>query len=218
MKHLCEHCGQKYAIPDERVSRKILKIRCQKCQGTMVVDGSEVVPGRQSIPPPVSRTPDPVGAREWFVGIAGRPHGPYTRHDVLDLVDRGEVRARTYMWKGGLVAWHRVNEGAELDWVYGAVQFRETHADAYAYRTPTRVFELMPPSLVTDGRSYFPDPTLHSGWAVLSEEARADLDAVRQREERHAQRQQVTRWAVHAAVLAALTLVGAAGAWAATLV
>ena len=42
----------------------------------------------------------------------------------------------------------------------------------FGFSPATRVFEAVPPSLVTDGRSYFPDPTLHSGWSVLSEEAR----------------------------------------------
>ena len=33
MKHACEHCQQRYDIPDEKVLGKILKVRCKTCGG-----------------------------------------------------------------------------------------------------------------------------------------------------------------------------------------
>jgi predicted Zn finger-like uncharacterized protein len=217
MKHLCEHCGQKYAIPDERLAGKVLKVRCQKCTGVMLVDGSSLVSGNVSIPPVVARVREEAPRKEWYVGIAGKPYGPYARNDVIELVERGEVRMRTFMWRSGLDAWQRVCDGGAVDWVKGAVEFREAHADAQAYRTPTKVFEAVPPSLVSDGRSYFPDPTLHSGWSVLSEDARQYLEQVARREVEHQRSRQWGTAAINVGAFLALTLLGVAGAYAASL-
>ena len=224
MRHLCEHCGQKYAIPDERVAGRVLKIRCQKCEGVMLVQGHSMLPQPAAAVAQASMTPRPSlpsgqggGDKAWYVGVAGKPYGPYSRQDVLSLVERGEVRAKTYMWRTGMAAWHRVNEGGVLDWALGAVEFRESHSDAAAFRTPTGLFEIMPPALVSDGRSYFPDPTLHSGWSVLSEDARNYLEAVARREVDHARRDAWKRTALHVAAFVALTVMGAAGAYASTL-
>jgi predicted Zn finger-like uncharacterized protein len=44
MKFVCESCGTKYSIADEKVRRKVLKIRCKNCSNIIVVrEGSELV-------------------------------------------------------------------------------------------------------------------------------------------------------------------------------
>jgi len=215
MKHACEHCGQKYAIPDARVAGRHLRVRCQKCSGVMCVDGSKV-DLNSTIPLEAKRTPSMLGVAEWHVGIAGRAAGPYTQDQIYALVDGGEVRERTLMWRRGMPGWERVVESAQLHWVQYAVREREFRVGRDGFRTPTAVFEAVPPALVCDGRAYFPDPTLHTGFSVLSDEARAYLEAVARREV-EAQRTPLQRYVLPAAAFLALSLVGAAGAWAATL-
>lgn len=218
MKHACETCGQKYAIPDDRLAGKVLRIRCQKCEGTMRVDGTGISlsASRAPQPSPSRLPPTRTDVREWYLGLAGQPYGPYCRREVMDLVEVGEVRARTLMWRHGIDAWQRVCETTALAWVWEAVQDREARAGAEAYRTPTNLFEQVPTAMVHDGRAYFPDPTLHSGWSVLSDDAQRYLQAVARREARSHLRAEAGRYVAMAVAFVALTVVGAAGAWAAT--
>ena len=47
MKIICENCGAKYSIADEKVKGKVFKIRCKKCQESIVIRGDaqpEVLP------------------------------------------------------------------------------------------------------------------------------------------------------------------------------
>ena len=41
MKIVCESCGAKYSIADDRVAGKIFKIRCKKCSEVIVVRGDQ---------------------------------------------------------------------------------------------------------------------------------------------------------------------------------
>ncbi|MEW5849304.1 MAG: GYF domain-containing protein [Myxococcota bacterium] len=207
MRHVCEHCNQKYAIPDARVAGKVLKVRCKRCSGVMQVDGSHVSASAPS---------DEPEAREWFVAISGQAQGPYTRTQVLELVERGEVRERTLLWRPGMEAWRRAQLGGNLQFVLDAVHAREQAADEESYRAPTGVFESVPSGMVMDQGAYFPDPTLHTGWTVLSEEARVYLESVVHREAEH-RSERWRRVALSSLVVAALSLAGAAGAWAASL-
>lgn len=38
MRIVCDSCGAKYSIPDDRVGNKPFKIRCKKCAHTIIVD------------------------------------------------------------------------------------------------------------------------------------------------------------------------------------
>jgi len=39
MKIVCDSCGTKYSIADEKVRGKVFKIRCKKCSNIIVVRG-----------------------------------------------------------------------------------------------------------------------------------------------------------------------------------
>ena len=40
MKIVCDSCGTKYSIADEKVRGKVFKIRCKKCSHIIVVRGT----------------------------------------------------------------------------------------------------------------------------------------------------------------------------------
>ena len=40
MKIVCDACGAKYSISDDKVQGKVFKIRCKKCQNIIVVRGN----------------------------------------------------------------------------------------------------------------------------------------------------------------------------------
>ncbi|HEY5452899.1 MAG TPA: zinc-ribbon domain-containing protein, partial [Polyangia bacterium] len=41
MKIICDSCGTKYSISDDKVRGKVFKIRCKKCSHIIVVRGGE---------------------------------------------------------------------------------------------------------------------------------------------------------------------------------
>ena len=41
MKIVCESCGAKYSIADDRVAGKVFKIRCKRCSEVIVVRGDQ---------------------------------------------------------------------------------------------------------------------------------------------------------------------------------
>ncbi|HEY6475700.1 MAG TPA: zinc-ribbon domain-containing protein, partial [Polyangia bacterium] len=41
MKIVCDSCGTKYSIADDKVRGKVFKIRCKKCSHIIVVRGGE---------------------------------------------------------------------------------------------------------------------------------------------------------------------------------
>ena len=47
MKLICDQCGARYSIADEKVRGKVFKIRCKKCENTIVVQGDMQAPAEQ---------------------------------------------------------------------------------------------------------------------------------------------------------------------------
>jgi predicted Zn finger-like uncharacterized protein len=193
MKCTCPTCHAKYAIPDARVAGKVLKIRCKRCEGIMEVMGptADYRPGQDARPPTLTNArafvPDgvsavsaPIEAPRWWCGIAGKPHGPYRDLEIKALVNRGDVHSRTYLWAKGMKGWERVSESPVLSFAYGWVVERAgEHMAAVGPRESSAVYDMA--GLVSDGESYFPDPTLKSGWLVLDERTQAYLETCAKR-------------------------------------
>ena len=66
MKIVCDSCGAKYSIADEKVAGKIFKIRCKKCSSVLEVRGDPS--GAQAPQEPLGPAPPSL-----------RPHFPGTR-------------------------------------------------------------------------------------------------------------------------------------------
>jgi predicted Zn finger-like uncharacterized protein len=62
MKTACPVCEAQYTIPDEKVAGKVVKIRCARCQGVVVADGTKIVASAPRPAVPTSPTPAPVAA------------------------------------------------------------------------------------------------------------------------------------------------------------
>ena len=52
MKIICDSCGTKYSISDDKVRGKVFKIRCKKCSHIIVVKGNA-----ESAPPAAAEVP-----------------------------------------------------------------------------------------------------------------------------------------------------------------
>lgn len=166
MRHTCEHCKTGYEIPDDKVAGRFLKVRCKKCQGTMHVVGLKPL--------------DAAGANGavWWCALGDLPLGPYREDEVLSLVENNSVNARTRMWCAGMHGWERVCESETLAWVYSEV-VEHTACDASINMLSSSVFDRA--ALLSDGKGYFPDPTLKSGIILLDDEMQRSLERLAKR-------------------------------------
>ena len=104
MKIVCDSCGTKYSIADEKVRGKVFKIRCKKCSHIIVVRGGESAP----------ETAAPAADGGWHVVIDGEQVGPLSDADVRTKIERGEVKPDTYTWKEGFADWVKLSAVPEF--------------------------------------------------------------------------------------------------------
>ncbi|HVV15892.1 MAG TPA: GYF domain-containing protein [Polyangia bacterium] len=104
MKIVCDSCGTKYSIADEKVRGKVFKIRCKKCSHIIVVRGGESAPEAAA----------PAGDGGWHVVIDGEQVGPLADADVRAKIEHGEIKADTYTWKEGFADWVKLSAVPEF--------------------------------------------------------------------------------------------------------
>lgn len=103
MKIVCDSCGAKYSIADEKVQGKVFKIRCKKCSHVIVVKGTgdEAASGGEGLG-------SDAGAAEWYVVIDGEQVGPVTSTEIDSYFMSGQINAETYAWKDGMGDWMHI--------------------------------------------------------------------------------------------------------------
>ena len=106
MKIVCDSCGTKYSIADEKVRGKVFKIRCKKCSHIIVVRGGETGG------PEAAAAPTTEGG--WHLVIDGEQVGPIGDADVRTKIERGEVKGDTYTWKEGFADWVKLSAVPEF--------------------------------------------------------------------------------------------------------
>ncbi|TXD38923.1 DUF4339 domain-containing protein [Lujinxingia vulgaris] len=113
MKIVCDNCGAKYSIADDKVQGKVFKIRCKKCSEVIVVkgtaEGSEEGGGEFG-----SAYGNTGGASEWYVVIDGDRVGPITPEEVEAYFTAGQVHPDTFAWRDGLDDWVMVSTLSEF--------------------------------------------------------------------------------------------------------
>ena len=162
MRHTCEHCGTRYEIPDAKIEGRRVKVRCQHCEGVMMVVG----PGAEA-----PEMPGAPASGIFFYADHGQPAGPVGPFILLEKARTGIIGARSYIWTPGMKGWERVIESPSLRWLYDAVMETQLKAE-----TGGDVFDRA--ALMSDGRGYFPDPTLKSGVILLDQTAQHQLETI----------------------------------------
>ncbi len=99
MRIVCDSCGTKYSISDDKVRGKVFKIRCKSCSHVIIVrgDGED---GAGSV--------DAGGGGAdavWFIVRNGQQDGPFTPQDIGGFIALGEVTPETYAWREGFADW-----------------------------------------------------------------------------------------------------------------
>jgi predicted Zn finger-like uncharacterized protein len=110
MKIVCDSCGTKYSISDDKVRGKVFKIRCKKCSHIIVVRGTEQT-GAGATP---AAAPAAADAGGWHLVVDGDQVGPISEADIRGRVERGEINGETYIWKEGFADWLKLSAVPEF--------------------------------------------------------------------------------------------------------
>jgi len=116
MKIVCDSCGAKYSIADEKVAGKIFKIRCKKCSSVLEVRGDQTGAhpfGGSSAPQ------DPAGDATWYIVVDGEQKGPLPPIELSQLFAKGSVGLDSYVWKESFDDWKVAGDIPELAQVFG---------------------------------------------------------------------------------------------------
>src|SRR6476619_6514244 len=108
MKIICDSCGTKYSISDDKVRGKVFKIRCKKCSHIIVVRGGETQDESAAAPAPAAADGG------WHIVVEGEQVGPISESDVRARLERGEIRSDTYIWKEGFADWLKLSTVPEF--------------------------------------------------------------------------------------------------------
>ncbi len=110
MKIVCDNCGAKYSIADEKVAGKVFKIRCKKCSDVIVVRGDQVASEEEE----ATKVFDYGGEAVWHVVVNGEQQGPYAPLQIGGLLSDGTIDWEAYVWKEGFDGWKPVRDVPEL--------------------------------------------------------------------------------------------------------
>src|SRR6187431_226013 len=129
----CTGCPAKYAVPDEKVRGKKVRITCKHCGTNIVVDGTvDTNDGLLSKPEPsvaatakasaldapsakavAPATKDPLQPNApaapadvtFIVGFADDRQHPHTIAQIVELYGAGKIDDETLVWKDGMADW-----------------------------------------------------------------------------------------------------------------
>jgi predicted Zn finger-like uncharacterized protein len=104
MKIVCDSCGTKYSIADDKVRGKVFKIRCKKCSHIIVVRGTN-----EAAAATPAAAPAPAEGGGWHLVVDGDQVGPVPESDIRGRIERGEINAETYVWKEGFADWLKLS-------------------------------------------------------------------------------------------------------------
>ena len=137
MKIICDSCGTKYSISDDKVRGKVFKIRCKKCSHIIVVRGGESQDEAAVAAPAAAAAAD----GGWHIVVEGEQVGPISEADVRARVERGEIRGDTYIWKEGFADWLKLSAVPEFADIAppdsGSVNIGDVFASDGAVAAPT---------------------------------------------------------------------------------
>lgn len=144
MKITCQSCGAKYAIADEKVRGRRVKVRCKGCNEPIVVDGYT--------------EPDQFGADAgsaaaggnadtWSVNLSETDQRSMTTHEIVDAWNAGQIPADAFVWKEGMGDWLPLASAPELTPYLSAPQHSApVQAEPEPAPAPAPAFGFSPPA------------------------------------------------------------------------
>ena len=123
----CTGCPAKYAVPDEKVRGKKVRITCKHCGTNIVVDGTAVDASVEASPKPAAPiASQPAGSAPdnskterqprveakpapaevmYIVGFADDRQHPHTVAQIVDMYSAGKIDDEALVWKDGMADW-----------------------------------------------------------------------------------------------------------------
>lgn len=111
----CQSCGAKYAIADNKVHGRKVKVRCKSCNTTIVVDGTELAPDGDVQIGNVVTDPKTLDGSElspllaegemWSVSVTDDDQRELNTSQVIAAFRAGQFSDATFIWKEGMGDW-----------------------------------------------------------------------------------------------------------------
>ena len=118
----CTGCPAKYAIPDEKVRGKKVRITCKHCGTNIVVDGTVADASDEALPKPaapVVQAAAPAEAKPaaqakpaaaapevmYIVGFTDDRQHPHTVSQIVEMYSAGKIDDEALVWKDGMADW-----------------------------------------------------------------------------------------------------------------
>jgi predicted Zn finger-like uncharacterized protein len=139
MKIVCDSCGAKYSIADEKVAGKIFKIRCKKCSSVLEVRGDQT--GAHPFAD-TAASGDESNEATWYIVVDGEQKGPLPPIELSRLFAKGSVGLDSYVWKEGFGDWKAASDVPELKQIFGgaAASTGESNEDTSSFGTEGDLF------------------------------------------------------------------------------
>ncbi len=129
MRIVCEDCGAKYVVPDDKIHKKVVRLDCQKCGATITArrDEEPAPPAtgdlrarlglseERSVPPP-----RPLEPTDWYYSCDGQSFGPFAHAMLLARFSSGELGSECYVWHRSLGAWQPAHSTPPFEEVIAA--------------------------------------------------------------------------------------------------
>jgi len=108
----CTGCPAKYAVPDEKVRGKKVRITCKHCGTNIVVDGTAMGAGesdptnKPATQPAVAATSAvPAAEPAYLVGFTDDRQETHTVSRIVELYGAGKIDDDALVWKDGMPDW-----------------------------------------------------------------------------------------------------------------
>jgi len=111
----CQSCGAKYAIADNKVHGRKVKVRCKSCNTTIVVDGTELASDGDVQIGNVVTDPKTLDGSElsplvaegemWSVSVTDDDQRELNTSQVIAAFRAGQFNDATFIWKEGMGDW-----------------------------------------------------------------------------------------------------------------
>ncbi|HEX2880964.1 MAG TPA: zinc-ribbon domain-containing protein [Polyangiaceae bacterium] len=162
----CSQCSAKYAINDDRVKGRKVRIKCKRCGNSFVVDGTAETEDAGAAPFVRSATPNPgavaavttdaANPNLWMVAITDDDTREMTTEQVIDAYAERTIDQYSYLWREGMADWQAPFEVAEIAKLLKARGFQVSEdalpppgagAGGVVWREPGRPSEPLNPAL-----------------------------------------------------------------------
>ncbi len=123
MKIICDSCGAKYAVSDEKVQGKTVKVKCRKCGSVIVVSSSDDASA-------ADQAAASTGASDSYsVSVTDGDQRAMTMDEIVAAYNEGVIDAETFVWAEGMDDWQPLRE---VDPIVDALHDAAARADAEA--------------------------------------------------------------------------------------